>query len=142
MKQNLAFITLILVSSTILSQNDDVSKKDSLAHFLIRGLWIQYEVEKGWSNNNDTIITYSPEEYSKYYRSEKIDENYSTEIDIYARKTASWFEQKTKTKRRNIHRAQNLTQVLDKRIIEIWTTWYEKNKSKVKLKELEKINKH
>ncbi|SHI31386.1 hypothetical protein [Aquimarina spongiae] len=142
MKENLTLIILVLVSTVTFSQNDISSKKDSITEFLIRGLWIQYEVEKAWSNNNDTIITYSPEEYSQYYQSERVDENYSIQIDIYARKTSSLFEKKTKITRRRIHRTQNLTPVLDKKIIEIWSAWYDRNKSKVSLKELEKITKH
>ena len=142
----LIIIGIFLIQSSLFSQNNLEEKKDSIADFLIRGLWIEYEQQKQWSYDKDTIITYTADEYSKYYSANPIELD-SIEVvylmeDNYARKTADFFEEKTKIKRKSIHKAQSLIPILGKDIIEEWTLWYNRNKKKISLTTLRELCKH
>ena len=139
-------IGIILIQTPMFAQDNTELKKDSIMNFLIRGLWIEYEQQKQWSSDNDTIIKYTADEYANYYTSNPIEldslETVYVMEDNYARKTADFFEEKTNIKRNNIHKAQRLIPILDKTVIQKWNQWYNRNKLKVNLVQLIKIIKH
>jgi hypothetical protein len=135
-------IYAIMVQNICFSQESTVHKKDSIMNFLIRGLWIQYEIEKQWNPNNDTLIKYTKEEHQIYYMARITDPDKDSIFimkDKYAELTAEFFERKTGMKRKEIHRSLNMIKVLDKDLIEEWINWYNYNKENTKLKELYKI---
>jgi len=145
-KTYLTIIGFVLIQSLVYSQNNNESKKDSIMNFLFRGLWIEYEQQKHWSSEKDTIINFTSDEYEKYYSAK------STELDSlgtifimednYARRTAAFLEKRTKLKRKQIHKAQNLIPILDKEIIKKWNSWYLYNKMNVNLSELTELLKY
>lgn len=108
-------------------------------NFLIRGLWIQYENEKLWNPNTDTVIQFTADEEALYYNAIPLADSLFSLEPKYAEKTATYFELKTGLKRSKVHKALNLIPVLDKRLIHNWTIWYRKNRNQVELKELERI---
>jgi len=107
--------------------------------FLVRGLWIEYEIEKGWNPNSDTSIFYSNEELLKYYASKPIDDSLFTNEPKYFEETAKFFESKTGLIRSKTHYELHLISVLDKQLIKNWTAWYQQNRKRIKLKELKRI---
>lgn len=108
-------------------------------NFLIRGLWIQYEIEKEWNPNTDTTINFSRSEEQLYYQGRDLGDSLLSMEPKYSYKTSAYFEQRTGQTRRKIHLVQTLISVLDKQLILAWTDWYQRNKEKVNLKDLESI---
>jgi hypothetical protein len=112
------------------------STEESTVDFLIRGLWIQYEIEKTWNPNNDTTINYSEKELLLYYDRIPLGDSLVSLQPKYDEKTSQWFEQRTGRKRKVIHKAQTLIKLLDKKLIVDWTRWYQLNKSNADIAEL------
>jgi hypothetical protein len=143
MKKLLFLILTNLLMSTI-AKGQMENEKDSICNFLVRGLWIQYEIEKNWNPNNDTTILYSSEAEEIYYKKQLATIGDNTEDSIYlsipryAEETAIIFERKTKLEREfapNSHYGR----VLSKNLIEQWTKYYLKNRRKFRIGELQKI---